>query len=62
MRLVTELIRLGSDVVVLGCTELSIINRDYNITKTMNYIVDSMEVLARTNILKCGKKLKLEEV
>ena len=62
MRLVTELIRLGSDVVVLGCTELSIINRDYNITKTMNYIVDSMEVLARTSILKCGKKLKLEEV
>ena len=58
MRLVTELIRAGSDVVVLGCTELSIINRDYKLTKTMNYIVDSMEVLAKASIVKCGKKLK----
>ena len=59
MRLVTELIRAGSDVVVLGCTELSIINRDYHLTKTMNYIIDSMEVLAKASIVKCGKKLKV---
>lgn len=59
MRLVTELIRAGNDVVVLGCTELSIINRDYHLTKTMNYIIDSMEVLAKASIVKCGKKLKV---
>ena len=57
-RIIMNLAKRGSDVVVLGCTELSIINRDYGLTKTNRYIVDSMEVLARASIEKCGKKVR----
>ncbi|MCR5214276.1 MAG: amino acid racemase [Eubacterium sp.] len=57
-RLITNLARKGSDVVVLGCTELSIINSDYNLTETNRFIIDSMEVLARASIEKCGKRVR----
>lgn len=55
-RIIGELKKQGCDAVVLGCTELSIIKKDYDITKAD--IVDSMECLARASILACGKKLK----
>ena len=58
-RLIMNLVRRGSDVVILGCTELSIINRDFGLTRTNSNIIDSMEVLAMASILKCGKKIKL---
>lgn len=45
----------GAGAVVLGCTELSLIKRDYPIGK--GYI-DAMEVLARASILRMGKNLK----
>ena len=45
----------GAEAVVLGCTELSLIKRDYPIGK--GYI-DAMEVLARASILRMGKALK----
>lgn len=45
----------GAGAVVLGCTELSLIKRDYPIGK--GYI-DAMEVLARASILRMGKPLK----
>ena len=45
----------GAEAVVLGCTELSLIKRDYPIGK--GYI-DAMEVLARAAILRMGKPLK----
>ncbi len=57
-RIITNLAKRGSDVVVLGCTELSIINRDYELTKNNRFIVDSMEILARASIEKCGKKVR----
>ena len=46
----------GADAVVLGCTELSIIKKDFNIDRYD--VVDSMECLARACILACGKTLK----
>lgn len=46
----------GADAVVLGCTELSIIKKDFNIDRYD--VVDSMECLARASILACGKKIK----
>ncbi|MBO4864790.1 MAG: aspartate/glutamate racemase family protein [Eubacterium sp.] len=58
MRLVVELIRDGSDVVILGCTELSIINHNNSLTSHMDYIVDSMDVLAEASIRMCGKHVK----
>ncbi len=55
-RIIGSLKNLGCDAVVLGCTELSIIKKDFEINR--NDIVDSMECLARASILACGKKLK----
>lgn len=42
----------GAEVILLGCTELSMIKRDYKIGK--GYL-DVMEVLARQAVLICGK-------
>lgn len=45
----------GCDAVLLGCTELSIIKKDFSLNQT--YIVDSMEVLAKKSIELCDKKV-----
>ena len=56
--LVEELKLRGCQAVVLGCTELSVVRRDYHIEN--REIVDSLEVLAQKTIKMCGKKLKKE--
>ena len=55
-RIIGELKKKGCEAVILGCTELSIIKKDFGIDRPD--IVDSMECLARASILACGKKLK----
>lgn len=45
----------GCNAIVLGCTELSVIKHDFNITRPD--IIDSMEVLAKRSIELCGKEL-----
>ncbi len=55
-RIINNLKRRGCDCVVLGCTELSIIYRDYSIADET--IVDSLVTLARKSIELCGKKIK----
>ncbi len=55
-RVINNLKRRGCDCVVLGCTELSIIYRDYSIADET--IVDSLVTLARRSIELCGKKIK----
>jgi aspartate racemase len=50
-----ELKQEGAQVIILGCTELSIIKRDFNIGP--GYI-DAMEVLAMRSIQLCGARLK----
>ena len=52
-----ELLDCGAEIIILGCTELSIIKRDENIGKGF---LDVMEVLARESVLRCGKKLRPE--
>lgn len=47
---------LGCDYVVLGCTELSVIKNDLNLTRSD--VVDSLEVLAKRSIEICGKQAK----
>lgn len=47
----------GANIIVLGCSELSIIKRNYDIGK--GYL-DTMEVLARHCIKLCNVKLKQE--
>lgn len=52
-----ELRGMGAEAIILGCTELSLIKRDYPIGEGF---LDSMEVLARESVLRCGKTLKEE--
>lgn len=56
-RVQKELTDCGAQVILLGCTELSIIKRDEHIGAGF---LDVMEVLARASVLGCGKKLKGE--
>lgn len=50
-----ELREKGAQVILLGCTELSLIKRDHEIGPGF---LDAMEVLAQRSVLYCGKKLK----
>ncbi len=52
-----ELMDMGAQVIILGCTELSLIKRDYEIGSGF---IDAMEVLAKTCVTLCGAKLKQE--
>jgi aspartate racemase len=45
------MIEMGCDKVILGCTELSIVNKDL---KLSNFYIDSLLVLAESAILSCG--------
>ncbi len=55
---VTEELRCkGAEVIILGCTELSLIKRDYHIGAGF---LDAMEVLAMRSVTLCGAKLKKE--
>ena len=49
-----ELREHGAQAIILGCTELSMIHRDYPLGS--GYL-DAMEVLARKSILLCGGRL-----
>ncbi len=52
-----ELRSNGAEVIILGCTELSLIKRDYNIGAGF---LDAMEVLAMRSVSLCEAKLKEE--
>ncbi len=52
-----ELKKHGCQVILIGCTELSIIKRDYPLGPGF---LDAMEVLAAQSILLCNVKLKNE--
>lgn len=42
----------GCEKIILGCTELSVLKKDVGLDE---YFIDSMEVLAKSTILFCGK-------
>lgn len=46
----------GCDAVTLGCTELSVINKDFALGR--DDVIDSLEVLAKRSIELCGKRVK----
>lgn len=60
LKIVDNMKKDGCDAVALGCTELSVINKDLNLKRSD--IVDSLEVLAKQSILLCGKQLKEDEL
>lgn len=47
-----ELFDMGAEVVLLGCTELSVIKRDHNVGSK---VLDVMEVLARATVSTCAR-------
>lgn len=56
-RVQRELADCGAEIILLGCTELSLIKRDEDIGEGF---LDIMDVLARESVLRCGKKLRRE--
>jgi aspartate racemase len=48
-----SLLAMGSERLILGCTELSLIKKTYHLPETY---IDSLEVLAACTIAACGKK------
>lgn len=54
-RVADQLWKKGADSIILGCTELSLIKRDYSLEK--GYI-DTMEVLAKCSVERCGARLR----
>ncbi len=53
----SELRSAGAQAIILGCTELSLVKRDFRLGA--GYL-DAMEVLARRCVLSCGGRLKEE--
>ncbi len=58
LKVIDELRSEGCDVIILGCTELSVINADNNLSLHSGDIVDAMEALAKKCITLCGKRIK----
>jgi len=54
-RLAVDLRIRGADTVILGCTELSLLNRD---KKLGEGFTDMLEILARASLLYCGAKVR----
>lgn len=53
-RVANRMLDDGCDCLVLGCTELSLLERDYHLGSRF---VDSVDALARATVLACGKTL-----
>lgn len=47
----------GAEVVILGCTELSLLKKEYDLGSG---VVDTLEVLAQKALKACGKEIKPE--
>jgi aspartate racemase len=52
-----ELRHNGAQAVVLGCTELSLLKRDYDLG---GGVLDVLDVLAKESVLACGKPVRKE--
>jgi aspartate racemase len=52
-----QLRQKGAQVVVLGCTELSMLKKEFPLG---DGILDALEVLAQVSVLACGKQVKPE--
>lgn len=52
-----ELKKSGAQVIILGCTELSIVKKE---KKLENFYLDAMELLSAVSLKKCGMKIQDE--
>ena len=53
-KLVSNLVERGSDAVILGCTELSVINMRYELEN----VIDPLDALAVSMVRFCGKEVR----
>lgn len=58
MEVVDHMRGKGCDAVIMGCTELSVVCRDLKLAETCEDVIDSLWVLARSTVLKSGKRLR----
>lgn len=56
MKIVDDLKNEDCQAIILGCTELSVIKKNFRINQ--DYIIDSVEALAQKSIELCGKTIK----
>jgi len=56
-RVSNHLLKQGAQLIILGCTELSIVKRDYKID---HCYLDAMELLSAVCLKQCGMKIKDE--
>lgn len=54
-QVIAEFLKQGCDKVILGCTELSVLKKEYDLD---DFYVDALEVLCEKAIEACGKKVK----
>lgn len=45
----------GAQIVILGCTELSLLKREYELGSS---VIDTLDVLAKVSLQMCGKEVK----
>lgn len=55
IRIASKMKELGCSRVILGCTELALIKKNFDIIANDEFYVDSLEVLARKTVTECGK-------
>lgn len=54
-----NLIKSGSETVLLGCTELSLIKKEFGVDQN---VMDILEILAASAITACGKKIRKQYI
>ena len=57
---VDRLRQAGAEVVLLGCTELSIVAADFDLLAADRLLVDSLDVLARRTIERAGHRVRTD--
>lgn len=58
IEIATKMKELGCERVILGCTELSLIKKNFEAINQDDFYVDSLEVLARKTVEMCEKPCK----
>lgn len=57
LEIINKMLTMGCELIILGCTELSVINSKLELFSMNLPIVDAQRILARKTIELCGKKV-----
>ena len=61
-RIAEKMKSLGCESVILGCTELSLVKKNYKAIKNDGFFIDSLEILARRTVEACEKPCRAEQI